>query len=200
MCCFVSSLLHACSTSWQEDRVGRSQAASKAQGEQQTLLEADRSSGCWELCAPHGSLLAVLLCPRSTGAAGVPTASNAFRPPSSLGSLAHKLLWGHRPLQAARTEVTVRTFVFQLHMGCPLPPSSLQERCSKPGQEKADWRETQTDGVWWSLIHPVPSSFITPLTPCGFTGAQHVLCSLLGSVSIRHRSTQFRKRAAEREN
>lgn len=151
------------------------------------------------VCSPR-ALLAVLPCPCSTGAAGVPTASNAFRPPSSLGSLAHKLLWGHRPLQAARTDVTVRTFVFQLHMGCPLPPSSLQEHCSKPGQEKADWRETQADGVWWSLIHPVPSSFITPLTPCGFTGAQHVLCSLLGSVSICHRSTQFWKRATEREN
>lgn len=53
--------------------------------------------------------------------------SNAFTPPTSVGSRAHKLLWGHRPPQAARTDVTVGTFVLHLHvMGCPWPSSPPQ--------------------------------------------------------------------------
>lgn len=87
------------------------------------------------VCSPR-ALLAVLPCPCSTGAAGVPTASNAFRPPSSLGSLAHKLLWGHRPLQAARTDVTVRTFVFQLHMGCPCLLPHCKNAAQNLGRKK----------------------------------------------------------------
>lgn len=97
------------------------------------------------------------------------TASKAFRPPTFLGSLSHKLLWHHWPLQTDRTVVTVRTFVLHLHMGCPLPPSSLHKYCSKPGQEKEDRRGTQptlqTDGVCRSLLHPVPSSLSPHAVP-----------------------------------
>lgn len=130
----------------------------------------------------------------------VPTASNAFRPPTILGSLAHMLLCGHWPLQENRTDVTVRTFVLHLHIGCPLPPSSLLKIWA--GKRRLERNSTHSAVRWGFLVVVSPSSMssITTFSPCGCTGAQHALCSLLESVSIHHSSTQFLKWATKGEN
>lgn len=110
-------------------------------------------------------------------------------------------LWGHRPPQAARTDVTLGDMSCTCIWAAASLPPHRKDAAQNQGREKHRLeRNAAHPAARWGLVliaSPSSIQFLHPAPHCCPAGSQHAPRSLLGTVPKCHSGTWFLERATE---